>query len=98
MNKIFRKINSFVKAILLYKIFRYWVILNMISIKLKPKILKFCGAKIGNGCYFANGVYIDNNLKYLRIGNNLLVGPNAQFLFHYRDMTPYKKGFNNKDL
>lgn len=98
MDKILRKINSVAKSILLYKIFRYWIVLNMISVKIRPAILRFCGAKVGTGCYFANGIYFDNNLKYLKIGNNILVGPNTQFLFHYRDMAPYKKGYKNIDL
>mgnify|MGYP000485196046 CR=1 FL=1 len=98
MSVFLRKIGNLIKMILLYKIFRYWVILNVISVKIKPGILKLCGAKIGLGCYFANGIYIDNNLKQLKIGDNILVGPNVQFLFHYRDMSSYCREFKNKDL
>ncbi|WP_051285473.1 acyltransferase [Aequorivita capsosiphonis] len=93
-----RKFKNFLRAILLYKVFRHWIVLNMISYKIKPSILNFCGAKIGVNSYFGNGIYVDNNLSFLSIGDNFKAGPNIQFLFHHRDMKVYKKGFSNQDL
>lgn len=85
MKIILRKIRSLITTILLYKVFRHWVLLNMISTKIRPKILKFCGAKIGNGVYFSNGIYIDNNAEYLEIEDDVVFSPNVTILFHKRN-------------
>ncbi|UFH35769.1 acyltransferase [Flavobacterium acetivorans] len=92
MKVIIRKANSLIKTFLLYKIFRYWVILNFISPKLRSVILRFCGAKVGKGVYFSNGIYIDNNAEHLEVGNDVLFSPNITILFHKRNMKEYEKG------
>lgn len=88
---IARKINSFVKAFLLYKVFRHWVILNFISRNIRCHILRYCGANIGKNVYFSNGIYIDSNAEYLYIEDDVLVSPNVMLLFHKRDLTNYKQ-------
>lgn len=90
--KVFKKIKSAISSIIVYNIFRYWTFLNIISPKIRPFLLRINGAKIGKGVYFSGGVYIDNNLKYLEIQDDVLVSPNAMFLFHKRDLRNYKIG------
>lgn len=92
MKILLRKINSLIKAILLYKVFKNSVMLNFISPNIRSIILRYCGAKIGEGVYFSSGIYIDNNAEFLEIEDNVLVSPNVTMLFHKRNMSFY--GYN----
>lgn len=90
--KVFRKLNSFVKTLLLYRVFRHWVVLNFISRKIRTMILRYCGAKVGSNVYFSNGIYIDNNASYLEIEDDVIFSPNVTILFHKRNMRYFEKG------
>lgn len=95
---IIRKIRSFWTTILLYSVFRHWVVLNFISPKIRPSILRYCGATIGRNVYFSNGIYIDNNTSYLEVEDDVLFSPNVSILFHKRDMSFYGKNISMRTV
>lgn len=91
------KLKSGIKDILLYKVFRYWNICHHLFPKFRTSILRKCGAKVGENVYISGGVYMDNHVNYLEIGNDVLISPNVMFLFHKRDLSHFSYGeFYNK--
>ena len=54
--------------------------------KLRPAILRFCGAKVGKNTALGPFVYWDPHLELLEIGDNVIVSPQVCILFHKRDM------------
>lgn len=94
-----KKIKSGIKDFLLYKVFRYWNIMHHIFPKMRVKILRLCGANIGERVYISGSVYIDNHAEMLTIGDDVLISPNAMFLFHKRDLSNFKYGdkYNNQN-
>lgn len=87
-----RNLVLMIKMFALHTVLRNWNFLHIISRKARPAILRMCGAKVGNNVYISKGVYFDNNVEYLVVGNNVLISPNAIFLFHKRDLSDFRVG------
>jgi acetyltransferase-like isoleucine patch superfamily enzyme len=81
---ILKKIQTGIKYLLLNDVVRHWSVLNLISPRIKPAIVRFCGAKIGKNVRFGSGLYVDNNAGYLTIEDNVILAPNVTLLFHQR--------------
>lgn len=96
--KIIKKIRTGVNYLLLNDIVRYCSILNLISPKIKPAIVRFCGAKIGKNVRLSNGMYIDPHAEYLTIEDDVIFAPNVMLLFHKRDLSSYCIGAEYLDI
>lgn len=90
--RFFAKISSGIKIIILYHVVRYWVFINLISHKINPWLLKKCGANVGKNVFIGDGVYFDCHVDLLTIGNDVLISPNVQILFHKRDLSSFTYG------
>lgn len=86
------KIKSGLKDILLYRMFRNWNVCHHLFPSFRSLILTKCGAKVGKNVYISGGVYMDNHVDLLEIGDNVLISPNAIFLFHKRDLSNFSYG------
>ncbi|MCE8953658.1 acyltransferase [Bacteroides thetaiotaomicron] len=86
------KIKSGIKTFLLYNVFKNWHLFHLIYRNLRPAILRYCGAEVGENVYISGGVHMDNNVEYLTIGDNVLISPNVMFLFHKRDLSGFCYG------
>ena len=60
--------------------------------RLRPAILRFCGAKVGKNVQLGPFVYWDPHLDMLEVGDNVIVGPQACFVFHDRDLSEFGYG------
>ena len=88
-----KRIKTLLRIFLLRNIYSiHW--LHVVSKgRIRPSILRFCGAKIGNNVNLGPFVYWDPHLDLLELGDNVIVSPQACFIFHKRDMR--KMGYNN---
>ena len=78
---------------LLHTVLRKWNFIHIMSFgKIRPVILRMCGAKVGKRVYISKGVYFDNKAELLTIGNDVLISPNVSFLFHKRDLSGFVIG------
>ena len=66
--------------------------------RIRPAILRYCGAKIGQHASLGPFVYWDPHLELLEIGDNVIVSPQACFLFHKRDLSEMKYGKLYQDV
>jgi acetyltransferase-like isoleucine patch superfamily enzyme len=77
----------------LFKIAKNWVILNRISMRLRPWIWKLTGVKIQGNVSIAYDVYYDVNLaRNIFIEDGVWIAPRVTLLCHRRDMTNYYVG------
>ncbi len=77
---------------------RYFTFLPAISTKLAPKLLRWCGVKVGQRVFIGQGVYIDAHPEALEIGDDVLISPNVQILTHKRDLTTFQYGKKYRDM
>lgn len=66
--------------------------------KLRPAILRFCGAKVGKNVALGPFAYWDPHLEMLEIGDNVIIGPQTCFLFHDRPLSEFSHGRLYKDI
>lgn len=66
--------------------------------RLRPAILRFCGAKVGKNVQLGPFIYWDPHLDMLEIGDNVIVGPQVCFLFHDRDLSEFEYGRLYSDI
>ena len=78
---------------LMFKIAKNWVILNRISMGLRPMIWKMTGVNIKGKVSIAYDVYYDVNCaKMITIEEGAWVAPGVKLLCHRRDMSTYSVG------
>jgi len=77
----------------IFKIAKNWVILNRISVKLRPWLWKLTGAQIKGNVSIGYDVYYDvHNAKHIIIEDGVWVTSRVLILCHRRDMKSYYKG------
>lgn len=77
----------------------YFPLFPQIMMNVRPKTWRLMGAKIGKGCSFGYGVYLDvSGMSRLEIGNNVGISSECLILFHRRDMRNYRQGMNQLEL
>lgn len=78
---------------LMLKIAKNWVILNRISMRIRPWIWKITGVNIKGKVSIALDVYYDVNLsKLITIEDGVWITPGVKLLCHKRDLNKYYKG------
>lgn len=94
-----RKLRSFRNIYIMNHFIRYCTILPLISTKLAPRLLRWCGVKVGKNVFIGQGVYFDAHPEAIEIGDDALISPNVQILTHKRDLSGFKYGmkFNEVD-
>lgn len=84
---------------MLMKISKNWVILNRISMNLRPFLWKLTGVNIKGNVNIAYDVYYDvTNAKYITIEDGVWIAPRATLLCHRRIVTDYYVGSNYNEL
>ncbi|PTX42623.1 acetyltransferase-like isoleucine patch superfamily enzyme [Christiangramia gaetbulicola] len=104
--EIIRKIPTaiFLKAriilyFFLFKISKNWVILNRISIRLRPAIWKATGCKIGKNVSIGYDIYYDvHNANLITIEDDVWIASRSLILCHKRDLKLYYKNTRYNDL
>ena len=86
------RIKTIIKLFLLRNIYSIHVLHILSKGRLRPAILRYCGAKVGKNTRLGPFVYWDNHLELLEMGDNVAVSPQACFLFHKRDLKGFKYG------
>ena len=87
-----KRIKTLIQIFLLRNIFSIHWLHVLFGGKLRVKILRFCGAKVGDNVQLGPFIYWDNHLEFLEIGNNVIVSPQVCFLFHKRDLSGFRRG------
>lgn len=87
-----KRLKTLIEVFLLRNIYSiHW--LHVLSKgKMRPAILRYCGAKIGKNAALGPFVYWDPHLGMLEIGDNVIVSPQVCFLFHKRDLNEMEYG------
>lgn len=87
-----KRLKTLIEVFLLRNIYNiHW--LHILSKgKIRPAILRFCGAKVGNKVGLGPFIYWDPHLEMLEIGDNVIIGPQVCFLFHDRDIKNFSYG------
>ncbi len=76
----------------LFKISKNWVILDRISLGLRPAIWKLIGCHIGKNVAIGYDVYFDvHNASLIYIEDSVWVASRCLILCHKRDLTNYHK-------
>ena len=78
---------------MLFKIAKNWVILNRISVRLRPWLWKLTGVNIKGKISIGYDVYYDvGNARYIHIDDGAWITSRCLLLCHRRDMSNYTKG------
>lgn len=78
---------------MLFKIAKNWVILNRISVRLRPWLWKLTGVNINGKISIGYDVYYDvGNAKNIHIDKGAWITSRCLLLCHKRDMSNYSKG------
>ncbi len=96
--KFIRNIVAIYPRWILFKIAKNWVILNRISMRLRPWIWKITGVRINGKVSIAYDVYYDVNLaNKIIIEDGVWITPRVTLLCHRRDISNYHMGddYNN---
>lgn len=84
---------------LLFKIAKNWVILNRISLHIRPWLWKVTGVHIKGRVLISYDVYYDvNSAKYITIENGAIISPRVSLLCHRRDLSNYRVDDNINDF
>jgi len=77
----------------LFKIAKNWVILNRISMRIRPWLWKMTGVNIKGRINIAYDVYYDvGNAHLITIEEDVWIAPGVKILCHRRDASMYYKG------
>ena len=87
-----KRVKTLFKVFLLRKIYSSHLLHVLSNGRIRPRILRHCGAKVGKNAQLGPFVYWDNHLELLEIGDNVIVSPQVCFLFHKRDLSTFNKG------
>ena len=83
----------------LFKIAKNWVILNVISYRLRPMLWKMTGVKITGKIKIGYDVYYDiGNTSNIIIENGVWIASRALLLGHKRDLSHYNIGDDYNEL
>ncbi len=78
---------------MLFKIAKNWVVLNRISVRLRPWLWKLTGVKIQGKVSIGYDVYYDvGNAHLLTLDEGCWIASRCLLLCHKRDMTTYNAG------
>ena len=68
-------------------------------IHVRPRTWRWMGARVGRGCLFGYGIYLDvSSLKRLTIGDNVFISSDTLIFLHRRDLKQYVQGMNPHDI
>lgn len=87
-----KRLKTLLKLFLLRSIYSSHLLHVISSGRIRPAILRFCGAKVGKNVCMGPFIYWDNHLELLEIGDNVIISPQACFLFHKRDILTFNIG------
>lgn len=93
-----KRLKTLIEVFLLRNIYSIHLFHVISKGRLRPAILRFCGAKVGKNVVLSPFVYWDNHLELLEIGDNVLVSPQACFIFHKRDLSEFEQGSLYSDM
>lgn len=65
---------------------------------MRPAILRFCGAKVGKNVALGPFIYWDPHLEKLTIEDDVIIGAQACFIFHDRNIKNFSYGRKYKDI
>lgn len=67
--------------------------------KIRPLTWRMLGAKVGTGCGFGYGIYLDvPNMKRLIVGNDVAISSEVLLLFHRKNLSYYFKGMSRTEI
>ena len=81
-----KRLKTFIEVFLLRNIYSVHLFHVLSRGRLRPAILRFCGAKVGKNAALGPFVYWDPHLELLEIGDNVIVSPQVCVLFHKRNL------------
>ena len=87
-----KRIRTLIQIFLLRNIFSIHWLHVLTNGRLRVKILRYCGAKVGENVQLGPFIYWDNHLELLEVGHNVIVSPQVCFLFHKRDLSGFHRG------
>ena len=87
-----KRVKSLLGIFLTRNIYSVHILHVLSKGKLRPAIIRFCGAKVGKNVQLGPFVYWDPHLDMLEIGDNVIVGPQVCFIFHDRDLSEFEYG------
>lgn len=93
-----RKLKSFRNVYVMNHFIRYCTILPIVSTKIAPQLLRWCGVKVGKNVFIGQGVYFDAHPDAIEIGDDVLISPNVQILTHKRDLSCFKRGMKYNEV
>jgi acetyltransferase-like isoleucine patch superfamily enzyme len=74
----------------LFKISKNWVILNRISLRLRPALWKATGCKVGQNVSMGYDIYYDvHNANLITIEDDVWIASRSLILCHKRDLSNY---------
>ncbi|MFD1188808.1 acyltransferase [Pontibacter rugosus] len=83
----------------LFKIAKNWVILDRISLSLRPSIWRMVGCHVGKNVAIGYDVYFDvHNASLIHIEDDVWVASRCLILCHKRDLSSYHKYDRYNDL
>lgn len=87
-----KRIKTLIEVFLLRNIYSiHW--LHVLSRgKIRPAILRFCGAKVGANAGLGPFIYWDPHLEMLEMGDDVIIGAQACFIFHDRNIKNFSYG------
>lgn len=75
----------------LFKISKDWVILNRVSMKLRPFLWKVTGCQVGKNVKMGYDIYYDvHNASLITIEDNVWIASRSLLLCHKRDLKNYR--------
>jgi len=84
---------------LIFKIAKNWVILNRISLRLRPWLWKLTGVKVQGKISIGYDVFYDvNSARYITIEEGVWITSRVLLLCHQRDISKYSVGENINKL
>ena len=102
LRKLPKAIISKIRIILyffLFKVSKNWVILNRISLSLRPRIWKMTGCTIGKNVSMGYDIYYDvHNANLITIEDDVWVASRSLILCHKRDLGLYFKNTRYNEL
>ncbi len=93
-----KRLMTLIKVFLLRHVYSSHLLHVLSHGKVRVGIVRYCGARVGNNVQLGPFVYWDNHLELLEIGNNVIVSPQACFLFHKRDLKEFSFGKQYLDV
>lgn len=87
-----KRLKTLINIFLLRNIYSIHLLHVLSKGRIRPAILRFCGAKVGKNAALGPFTYWDPHLNLLEIGDNVIISPQVCFLFHKRDLKEMEYG------